>query len=145
MQWWERRRLRYNLWLIAALVGGGFTTLLVMDMFQDRIFAPIVDEKGKFIAYDDDIGGVAILGPCCASVMGIGLANVCFFLGALCERFVQQEHVAAYRKWAWRLGLWFSCLLPFSVALLHLVFCLFFPQWYDRTPIVVGGWQGLVP
>jgi hypothetical protein len=43
----------------------------------------------------------------------MALANVCYFLGPLSERIVRPTNTATYRKTAFRLGFWFSVLLPF--------------------------------
>ena len=134
-QWWERRRLRYNLALIAAIVLGYFAYVAVVSHFADVIGAPIVDEDGTVIGNDIEFGGPAALFQCCGASIGLLLANLFYFLGAAVERLIPVVRVGTYRKWAWRAGVAFSCFLPFSIALLHLVLCLFFPNWYDRTPI----------
>jgi hypothetical protein len=138
MRWWERRRLRYNLALIAAIVLGYFAYVAVVSHFADVIGAPIVDEDGTVMGNDIEFGGIAAIFQCCGAGIGLLLANLFYFLGAGVERFVPRARVGRYRKWAWRAGVAFSCLLPFSIALLHLVTCVFFPDWYDRTPIRIG-------
>ena len=134
-QWWEGRRLRYNLALMAAVVLGYFAYVAVVGHFADVMGAPVVDEDGTVIGNDIEFGGIAVIFQCCGVSIGLLLANLFYFLGAGVERFVPSARVAGYRKWAWRAGVAFSCFLPFSIALLHLVVCLFFPNWYDRTPI----------
>ena len=134
-QWWERRRPRYNLALIAAIVSGYFAYVAVVSHFADVIGAPIVDEDGTVVGNDIEFGGIAVIFQCCGASIGLLLANLFYFLGAGVERVVPPARVGTYRKWAWRAGVAFSCFLPFSIALLHLVLCLFFPNWYDRTPI----------
>jgi hypothetical protein len=141
-QWWERRRLRYNLALVAAMVLGYFAYVAVVSHFADVVAAPIVDENGKVIGNDIEFGGIAVIFQCFGAGVGLLLANLFYFLGAVAERWVPPARVTTYRKWAWRAGVAFSCFLPFSIALLHLVFCLFFPNWYDRIPIRIGGPAG---
>ena len=134
-QWWERRRFRYNVALVAAIVLGYHAYTTVVGHFADVIGAPVVDEDGTVIGNDIDFGGVAVLFQGCGAGVGLLLANLFYFLGAGVERFVRPGRVGAYRRWAWRAGVALSCSLPFSVALLHLVLCLFFPNSYDRTPV----------
>lgn len=134
-QWWERRRLRYNLALSTAIVLGYFAYVAVVSHFVDVIGAPIVNENGIVIGNNIEFGGPAALFECCGASIGLPLANLFYFLGAGVERLVSTAHVGTFRKWAWRAGVALSCFLPFSIALLHLVLCLFFPIWYDRTPI----------
>lgn len=135
MQWWERRRLRYNLALIAAIVLGYFAYVAVVSHFADVIGAPIMDEDGTVVGNDIEFGGIAVIFHSGGVIVGLLFANLFYFLGAGVERWVSPARIASYRRWAWRAGVTFSCFLPFSIALLHLVLCLFFPNWYDRTPI----------
>jgi len=48
----------------------------------------------------------------------IAVANVCYFLGPLSERFVRPADPERYRRICYRLGFWFSVLLPFSIPAL---------------------------
>jgi hypothetical protein len=138
-RWWERRRLRYNVALIASIILGYMAYVAVVTHFEDVIAAPWVDENGTVIGNDIEFGGIAVIFQCCGASLGLLLATLFYYLGAGVERLVPPARVATYRKWAWRAGLAFSCFLPFSIALLHLFFCLFFPSWYDRTPIRFDG------
>ena len=134
-QWWERRRLLYNFALIVAIVLGYFAYVAVVSHFADVIGAPSVDENGSVIVNEIEFTVFTVIFQCCGASIGLLLANLFYFLGAGVERLVPPARVATYREWAWRAGVAFSCFLPFSVALLHLVLCLFFPNWYARTPI----------
>jgi hypothetical protein len=134
-QWWERRRLRYNLALVAAIALGYFAYVAVVSHFADVIGRPILDEDGHVVGNDIEFGGIEGLLPCCGAGLALLLANLFYFIGAGIEGFIPRVRVGTYRRWAWRAGVAFSCSLPFSIALLHLLLCLFFPNWYDRTPI----------
>jgi hypothetical protein len=133
-QWWERRRLRYNLALVAAIVLGFFAYVAVASHFAD-VIAPVVDEDGTVIGSGIEFTVFTVAFQCCGASIGLLMANLFYFLGASVEQWVARPRVGIYRKWAWRAGVAFSCFLPFSIALLHLVLCLFFPHWYDRTPM----------
>jgi hypothetical protein len=134
--WWERRRLRYNVALIISILLGYMAYAAVVTRFADVVAAPWVDENGAVIGNDLDLGGITVIFDCCGAVTALILANLFYFLGAGVERIVPAVRVAPCRKWAWRAGVLFSCLLPFSIAVTHLVLCLYFPNSYDRTPIV---------
>ena len=62
----------------------------------------------------------------------MGVANVLYCLGPLSERVVKPAHVAAYRQICYRLGFWFSVLLPFSIPGLLTVLVLFFPGYWKH-------------
>ena len=57
----------------------------------------------------------------------IGLANVCYFIGPLSERFVRPSKPERYRVICYRLGFWFSVLLPFSIPALLAFLAIFHP------------------
>lgn len=138
MQWWERRRLIYNLALLSSIVLGYVAYVIVVTIYADTIGAPVLYSDGTVVATNNiDFGGVALIGACCGASIGLLLANICYFLGAGLEGFITSEWRERYRKRAWWGGLAFSCFLPFSIALLHLTMCIFFPNSYDRTPIVL--------
>ncbi len=58
----------------------------------------------------------------------MGIANLCYFLGPLSERIIHARDPAHFRQVVYRLGFWFSVLLPFSVPLLLSYFALFHPD-----------------
>lgn len=60
----------------------------------------------------------------------MAMANVCYFLGPLSERIVRPRNIATYRKTAFRLGFWFSVLLPFTIPALLAYLCAFTPAWW---------------
>jgi len=97
--WWESRRLRYNCGLVAAgvLAFAAYCVVCLMWLRDPGI-----------TLFTTLIQGFAYL------VM-MGVANICYFIGRLLERFVKPGAVARYRRAAWLLGFWFSVLLPFAV------------------------------
>ena len=70
-QWWERRRPRYNLALIAAIVSGYFAYVAVVSHFADVIGAPILDEDGTVVGNDIEFGGIAVIFQCCGASIGL--------------------------------------------------------------------------
>ncbi len=133
--WWEGRRLHYNVALIIAMILGYMAFGGVLDAFEHIICAPIIiKDSGRLHSYDCDMGGIASLFHCAGACSGLLLANACYLLGPFCELFVPDEWIDSYRKWAWRAGLAFSCFLPFTIALFHLMMCLLYPSWFNPTP-----------
>ena len=60
-------------------------------------------------------------------LFAMGIANVCYFLGPISEYLVGPRNVERYRRICYRLGFWFSVLLPFSIPVFLTVLVLFFP------------------
>ena len=60
-------------------------------------------------------------------VVYFGGANVCYFIGPLSERFVHPADPERYRQICYRLGYWFSVLLPFTILALLTLLALFHP------------------
>ena len=66
--------------------------------------------------------------PATGELVMIGVANVFYFLGPISERIVRPHDPERYRRICFRLGFWFSVLLPFSIAALLVVLVLFHPS-----------------
>lgn len=135
--WWALRRWRYNAWLLGALAATCVSLLVINGVFDERINPPIVDAKGDFIGRDNDLSPALCFG-CGFGAIGLALANLCYGLGPLVEQCVPAARVATYRRWAWRAGVAFACAVPLALPASLLVQCLFFPDSFDLTPIVVG-------
>lgn len=99
--WWEARRLRYN----GALVLAGFLAealfIAATVVFADRIAADELEVTAFTIAIQGVGYGCAML-----------LANLCYFLGPLGERFIEAAHRSEYRTRAYTAGLALSIALP---------------------------------
>ena len=97
--WWETHRLRYSIGLVVAgvlafiaYVVVGSTLLPIEAEFEVSLFTTVFQAVGYFVM--------------------IGIANVCYFLGPLSERFIHPTDPERYRRICYRLGFWFSFLLP---------------------------------
>ena len=112
-RWWERRRLRYNVGLVVAglLAFAAYAALILR--FGDVINAGHPSEADEFSGFTLVLQGVGYL-------FMMFVANVCFFLGPLSERWVRPADVARYREKAFRFSFWFSVALPFAVPVLLL-------------------------
>jgi hypothetical protein len=112
--WRASRRLRYNIGLlVAGLVGFGLYAVAVNRCVDLR--AP----------GDWEITILTTLFQGFAYLVMIGVANLCYYLGPLSERVVRPANAAVYRKIVFRLGFWFSVLLPFTPSALLFVTCAF--------------------
>ena len=59
----------------------------------------------------------------------MGIANLCYCLGQLSEEIMQPSNYGAHRRKTFRLGFWFSVLLPFSIPAQLAYFCLTVSSW----------------
>jgi hypothetical protein len=119
--WWSARRLRYNLGLVVAgilafiayvVVG---STMLQSDAdFEVTIFTTLFQGVGYLFM--------------------IGVANVCYYLGPISERIVRPRDSDRYRRICFRLGFWFSVLLPFSIPALLATLAVFAPSSFRNSP-----------
>ena len=111
-QWWGKRRLRYNMGL---LVAGplGFACYAFAIQRRIDLHAP-----GEF-----EITIFTTLFQGFAYLVMIGMANLCYYFGPWSERLLHPNKVERYRKIAFRLGFWFSVLLPFTPSALLLFSC----------------------
>ena len=106
--WWEARRLRYNVGLAVA----GFLAFIAYAVLGSLLLSD--DPNFEITIFTTFFQGIAYL-------FMIGVANLCFFLGPLSERFVRPLDLPRYRRVCFRSGFWFSVLLPFSVPALVVV------------------------
>ncbi len=113
-QWWAARRLRYNLALLAgatvsflslAAVGGGFAKRL--PCLEVTVFSV-------------EFGGVLFL-------VGLGLANLCYYLGPLSERWLHPKNLLGFRRLFFVLGTAFSLTLIFLPVAGNLAVAVFAP------------------
>ena len=100
--WWGERRFRYNLALAAA---GGVAFALYLAALTVRCAdVPGVEVTLVTTAFQ----GIAY-------VVAMGVANLCYNLGPALESRLGRRDVGAYRRLAFRAGLWFSVALPFVI------------------------------
>lgn len=112
--WWRARRRRYNLGLVVAGV-----LAFIVYVVIGSVLLP-ADANFEITLFTTLLQGVGYL------VM-MGVANICYFLGPLLERVVLPSDPERYRRICYRLGFWFSLLLPFSIPALLVVEAVFRP------------------
>jgi hypothetical protein len=100
--WWSARRLRYN---VALVVVG-----CLAFISYAAVGSPLLSNETEFeiTVFTTLVQGVGYL-------FMMGLANIFYFLGPLSERFVRPSDPERYRRICFRLGFWFSVLLPFTI------------------------------
>ena len=118
-RWWEARRLRYNLGLVTAGILAFVAYAAVIVRFGDVINAADPSQADEFSGFTLVFQGLGYL-------FMMFVANVCYFLGPLSERWLQPPDVAHYREKAFRFGFWCSVALPFAIPVL-----LLFNLWRD--------------
>ncbi|MFL5296370.1 MAG: hypothetical protein ACJ798_08315 [Phenylobacterium sp.] len=98
--WWQARRLRYNL----TLAAGGWAAYGLAVGLNYAFGHPVwKDWRGG-------VGMTIFLGTVYLVVMGF--ANVFYLLGPAIEGWARPADVAGYRRTAYAMGLWGSLIVP---------------------------------
>ena len=106
--WWEHRRLRYNVCLALS----GWTAYILNAALFYGFGRPIWrDLQGA-------LGMTLFLGT--AFLVLMGMANICYLLGAWSESVVAPNDRSAFRARAFGLGFWGSLAVPFLFPLANL-------------------------
>lgn len=120
-EWWGRRRLRYNIGLIlAGLLAFAVQVAVVSWGISKGAIPPNPDPDAMLITIVLD-GTVYLFMMC--------IANLCYYLGPLSEEIVRPSDYDRHRHIAFRLGFWFSVLLPFSIPAQTAYFCWTVSSW----------------
>jgi MFS family permease len=120
--WWESGRLLYNTGLVVAGIAAFICYVVVCFTLLPRVLPPSQIKVTPFTTLFQGVGYLFMM----------GFANVCYFLGPLSECLIRPLNVEQYRQICYRLGFWFSVLLPFSIPVLLTVLVLFFPDSWKR-------------
>lgn len=112
--WWAARRLRYNAVLLFGAVASFLCLLAIGWLFEARL--PCLE----ITAFSAALGGIAF-------IVGLGLANLCYYLGPLSERWLHPKNILGFRRAAFALGTTFSLLLIFLPVVGNLVAAAFGP------------------
>jgi len=114
-QWWAARRVRYNVALAVGAVASFLSLVAVGWVFAARL--PCLEITVFSVA----VGGILFLA-------GVGLANVCYYLGPLSEHWLRPKNVLGFRRLAFLLGTAFSLALIFLPVAGNLVVAVFSPE-----------------
>jgi hypothetical protein len=112
--WWGARRWRYNTVLLLGAVTSFLGLLALGRLFEARL--PCLEITAFSVAF----GGIAFL-------VGLGLANLCYYLGPLSERWLHPKNVLGFRRAAFALGTALSLFLIFLPVIGNLVAAAFGP------------------
>jgi hypothetical protein len=119
-QWWEGRRLRYNIGLVLAGVLALIAYIIELAVFGDRIPGA---EINLFVIALQAVG-------CLVFIL---LANAFYFLGALSERLPRMRSLESHRRLIYGWGFWFSVAVPFLGPLLVGYYAIFHPEAWQQS------------
>ena len=105
-QWWESRRWKYNLGLIAA----GILAFILYALFGITLIMPY-DQEFEITLFTIIFQGFGYL-------VLMGIANLFYNLGAQYDRKYNISNDPKYRERLFKKGFWFSVLLPFLIPFL---------------------------
>ena len=127
--WWESRRRRYNLALVAAVSGAFVCYAFVIEWIGHTVQGPHGEPA------DVEITIFTVLFQGLGYLLMMGVANLCYFLGPFSEKILRPRDSDRYRTIAYRFGVCFSVVLPFLVPLLLAIFAAYRPQdFYPTSP-----------
>jgi len=119
-RWWSKRRWRYNLGLLIAGPMAFAAQIAAVSWGRSTGALPP--------PYDPDEMLVLVITTPVAYILAMLVANLCYFIGPWSEAIVKPTAVDKYRKITFRLGFWFSVLLPFLIPAQTTWFCLIHPH-----------------
>lgn len=108
-RWWEGRRLRYNIGLVAA--GWAAWALAATAIWTLAPLLPFRTDNPEVTLFTVLIQGVLYL-------LIMGVANLFYLLGPLSEAVLRPVDVDVYRRRMFGLGFWLSVALPFAYPIL---------------------------
>lgn len=108
--WWEQRRLRYNIGLVVA----GLLAFVCYVGAVDRGISSGAMPGAEITLFTTAFQAMGYL-------FMMAVANLCYFVGPVSESIVEPTNLDRYRRVTYRLGFWFSVLLPFSIPALVLL------------------------
>jgi hypothetical protein len=124
-EWWGSQRLRYNLHLTISFLAAAVCAMLLL--FWLNSMSATDPARANWL--------VPATAAATGYVLLMAAANVCYFLGPLSERVVRPRHLDRYRRITFRLGLWFSMLVPFAAPAFLLCFGLLGVVMGEGTPV----------
>jgi hypothetical protein len=111
IEWWKKRRLRYNLALIISCAISLILYVLVIVTRTDFQINILFPEEYEFTYSSLMFQGVQY-------IVVLILGNLCYSLGLAIDRKFNKSHSDRFRRALFSVGLWFSCLVPLIFPLL---------------------------
>ncbi len=109
MNWWNKKRIKYNIGLIKS----GFLAFICYALVVQFMIIP-KDPYAEITHFTTLFQGVGYL------IMML-IANIFFFLGPITESIVKPIDVDRFRKRTFGFGYWFSFILPFSIPVILII------------------------
>jgi len=106
--WWQSKRLDYNIWLIIAGILSFLIYVSLVWSFPEAV------PEAEITAFTVIFQGVGYL-------IAMGIANLCFYAGQISEDLFKPKNLEQYRQITYQLGKWFSFILPFMIPMLILL------------------------
>jgi hypothetical protein len=94
--WWSASRPRYNITLLVAAAVAGVMLLTLWALFEDRF--PCLE-----------VAAVILFFWALLFLVGVGLANICYFLGPLSEWVIRPRNALAFRRLTYGAGVASHC------------------------------------
>jgi hypothetical protein len=121
-RWWSARRRHYNIGLVIAGITDFIAYLIVLSVFSEAL-------------WDVEVTVFTTAFQAFAYLVCMALANACYQLGTLSERWLHPKNPTVYRHVTFALGFWFSVALPFSVPVLLVILALLHPHLMTLEPV----------
>jgi hypothetical protein len=118
-QWWRKHRKHYNVSLVVAGVLAFISTVAVVFSCQNVIS-------------NAEITILTVLLQGFGYLIMIGIANLCFYAGPISERLIKPQDPDRFRTVTYRMGYWFSVLLPLCIPSLLLYLVVFHPEYWNN-------------
>jgi magnesium-transporting ATPase (P-type) len=118
-QWWEARRLRYNIGLVVSGILAFFAYAIVLFTFSDRI------PDAEITVFTTLFQGVGY-------VFFIVIANIFYFSGWISEKLIRARNLESHRRMAYALGFWFSVALPWLIPISLAYFAIIHPELWQE-------------
>jgi hypothetical protein len=105
--WWQERRLRYNIGLVAAGAMAFVAYAAIVSLAPANALAT-GDEPPEITVFTTAFQAVGY-------AVAMVVANVCYGLGGAAERVIKPKDASAFRRTAFGAGFAFSVALPFTI------------------------------
>lgn len=113
--WWRQGRLKYNKGLVVAGLLAFACYAIVYELVAKRL-----GPEAEITLFTTLFQGIGYL-------FMMGVANICYNLGALAERLIRPKDLDRFRRISFALGFWGSVALPFAIPVLVLLSAYFAP------------------
>jgi lipopolysaccharide export LptBFGC system permease protein LptF len=108
-QWWEERRLKYNIGLIIS----GITAFFFYVILGSTLIMPY-DEEFEITLYTIVFQSIGYL-------LMIFIANIFYKLGHNVDTMYNKDNNEQFRQRLFNLGYWFSFALPFLIPIMIII------------------------